>query len=263
MVVIPEYHIKGQDSGQIFTDLRQQTAASIERIALPDPAGETEIIKILLESGYNVVDRHQVNKIRYSKQIKAILDGNTEVARQLGVQHGADVMLVGEAISESTGNPFRGLVSCRARVEARMIKLDTGRIIFADGRHASGIDRSEAVAGKKAIQQASVALGATCVDQLEALNVEVTESAVYLVVTGLKYKEFLIFEEQVLDSVDCIGKVDERSYVDQRATLRVNTTCDSRSLSRALLSKDETAYGIEVVELSTSELVINVIKKVN
>lgn len=138
MVVIPEHHLTRK---------------------IPDPAGETEIIKRLLEKGFKVVDQSQIAKIRYGDQVKAALEGDVNLAVKIGLQYGAEVIIIGEAFSESAGRGIGGMESCRARVEARAIKTDTGEILVADGRHAGGLDITEAIAGKKALQKAGGELG--------------------------------------------------------------------------------------------------------
>jgi len=132
MVVIPETHITRK---------------------IPDPAGETEIIKKLLEQGFNVIDQQMIDAIRYDEQVaKAIKD--EKAATAIGRDYGAEVIIIGEAFSEFANRQPGNMISCRARVEARAVKVDTGSILAADGKHGSGLDTSENVAAKKALRQA-------------------------------------------------------------------------------------------------------------
>ena len=131
MVIIPEEHIRRR---------------------VPDPAGETEIIRQFLEFGLNVVDPQQVAAIREQERVQAALT-NPAVAAQLGRDFGADYIVVGEAFSEFASRN-NGMVSCRARVEAKAIETATGKIIAANGAHAAGLDISELVAGKAALRNA-------------------------------------------------------------------------------------------------------------
>lgn len=147
MVIIPEYHI---------------------RRVVPDPAGETEIIKVLIENGYRVVDQDQLARIRYNEQVKEAAKGNAHLASKIGNKYGADVIIVGEAFSESIGNVIPGgFITCRARIEARAVDTKTGEILAADGKYASGIDLGEFVAGKMAIQNAATELANYLVEYLK------------------------------------------------------------------------------------------------
>ena len=116
MIVIPEQHI-----GRV----------------VPDPAGETEMIRLFTEKGFTVVDQAQVAKIRASDKLKAALRGDKKAAAAIGKQYGAEVIIVGEAFSE-TAAPAHGLSTCRARVEARAIESDTARILAANAKEAGG-----------------------------------------------------------------------------------------------------------------------------
>lgn len=145
MVVIPETHI-----------LRR----------VPDPAGETEIIRVFTEAGYQVVDQTQVAAIRYTPQVEAALRNPTgPEARALTAAHGADILIVGEAFSETTRRTQIGW-SARARVEARAVVIRDARIIAAHGAHAGGIDPAELIAGKIALRKAGGLVGEYLLDKI-------------------------------------------------------------------------------------------------
>jgi hypothetical protein len=126
-----------------------------------------EIIKVLIENGYRVVDKDQLARIRYNEQVKEAARGNAHLASKIGNKYGADVIIVGEAFSESIGNVIPGgFITCRARIEARAVDTKTGEILAADGKYASGIDLGEFVAGKMAIQNAATELADYFVEYL-------------------------------------------------------------------------------------------------
>ncbi|MCB0689375.1 MAG: hypothetical protein KDC53_22710 [Saprospiraceae bacterium] len=131
MVVIPEVHIARR---------------------IPDPAGETEIIRKFAEKGFRVVDPTQIESIRSAEEFSKSI-GDPAYARNLGLRFGADIIITGEAFSQLAGNKGN-MFSCRARVEARAIDTKTGRIIAADGKHAAGADIAEFVAAKSALRNA-------------------------------------------------------------------------------------------------------------
>lgn len=135
MVVIPEEHIQRR---------------------IPDPAGETEIIRKFLEAGLNLVDQGQIDAIRNQERVLHAVN-DASVAAALGVEFGADYIVIGEAFSEFASRR-NNMISCRARVEARVIETRTGRIIAADGKHGSGLDIAENVAAKAALRNAGSSL---------------------------------------------------------------------------------------------------------
>jgi len=145
MVIIPEVHISRR---------------------VPDPAGETEIIKTLINAGFKVLDPSVYNSIRESEELRlAVKNQDAAAASRIGTRFKADIIIFGEAFSESTGTQ-NGMQTCRARVEARAVSTKNAQILGADGKHAGGLDNSELVAGKTALRNAGTQMGAYFVNTL-------------------------------------------------------------------------------------------------
>jgi hypothetical protein len=121
--------------------------------AVTDLSGEAEIIRLLLQKGFTVVDQAQVRKIREGDQVKQVLEGDVKAARSLGRQHGAEILIAGEAFGETAlqGVMMGGMVSVRGRLQAKAIRTDTGEILAAEEAVMPALDVSEQVAGRKAI----------------------------------------------------------------------------------------------------------------
>ena len=180
MVIIPEEHVAGLGSnydpkrvdinittnnnnnnnaggGVSNNNSGNNPGASTEQmvrsvVRMPDPAGETEVAKKFLEFGFTVIDKKQYEKnIERDKFINAF--DNPTLAAQIGARYGADIIIVGEAFSEYS-KKLNGMVSCRARVEAKAIETNTAKILATDGYHGSGLDIGEAIAGKTALKSA-------------------------------------------------------------------------------------------------------------
>jgi TolB-like protein len=133
MVVIPETHLT--------------------RI-VPDPAGETEVIRRLLVNEFKVKDRAFVQKIREDKAKMERLEKDAVGAAKIGAEYEVDVVIIGEAFSERAGQSG-DLVTCRARVEAKAVDTKTGEIIATHGESAGATDVGEMVAGKAALVTAA------------------------------------------------------------------------------------------------------------
>ena len=144
MVVIPEQHL-----GR----------------TIPDPAAETEMIKLLLRKGFYLVDQKQSAEVRNSSVMRQIEQGDFKAAAEVGRRYGADILLTGEAFSQETfrrpvdvgGIPLV-VVGCRARVECRAIRVDTAEIVSADGAQESGQDSTTELASKKSLAAAAAKL---------------------------------------------------------------------------------------------------------
>ncbi|HSV74930.1 MAG TPA: CsgG/HfaB family protein [Chthonomonadales bacterium] len=133
MVVVPEWHLTRP---------------------VVDPAGETSIIRALLDAGYRVIDQTQSMALRTPEKVAEILRAPIGAeARNAMARYGADILIIGEAFSESAGI-IRGAHSCRARLEATAILRDSAEILAREDGHGSGADITELVAAKTALSEA-------------------------------------------------------------------------------------------------------------
>lgn len=167
MVIVPETHLY--------------------RPHIPDPAVETELSKQLIDAGYKVIDQDRIADLRYSRVIDRILQGGpttkAEVIR-LGRKFGADLLVTGEAFSQlvtqKTVNTDLGQVAeiqCRARVELRAIRMDTGEKIYADAIQKTGSpDSTEELASKACLEQAAEDIGPTMIAKLNGLALSPTRT---------------------------------------------------------------------------------------
>jgi hypothetical protein len=127
------------------------------RRPVPDPAGETRIIQLLLDDGYKVVEQTSIANLRYSPEVaEALKDASAAatLARKLKVP----IIIIGEAFAEEA-TPTGGFRSWRGRLEARAIFSDNQEIICTAGEYGSGADSSGLVAGKKALENAGEKVG--------------------------------------------------------------------------------------------------------
>lgn len=135
MVIVPETHL--------------------QRV-IPDPAGETEILRKLIESGFRAIDPAVYATVRNGASFKdAIKDPLAAAA--IGKKFGADILIYGEAFSQhvSTEN---NTVTCRARVEVKAVLTASGDIIATNGTHAGGQDIAESTSSKVALRNAGSAM---------------------------------------------------------------------------------------------------------
>jgi len=219
---------------------------------IPDPAGETAIIRKLLEAGFTrVVDKTQVEKIRNNDITKSALAGDVAAIKGIATQLGVDYIMVGEAFSEAVGFQPGGMFSCRARVEAKIIRTDNARIIATNGFHAGGVDLTEATSSKAALNNAGEMMGDYMVKQLLSVG-GTTSSGVNLTVTGtLSYAKVSEFEK-ALRTVKGIDSVRINEYSSTVATIDITTSLSVQSLADQLRNMKKPI--VEVTEASGSAI---------
>jgi TolB-like protein len=134
-VVIPERHLSGQP------------------VRRPDPAIETEIKLLLRECGFTVQDVKQNELEEFARTATQTEPGLWP--RELA---GVDYVIVGQGFSEFAAR-IGNLVSCAGRAEINVIARASGHVEYADRTTERGVDLSENIAAKTALQKAGRTLG--------------------------------------------------------------------------------------------------------
>lgn len=134
-VVIPEQHMNNRP------------------LAVPDPAVETEIKRLLRECGITIKDVPQNELASFARLVAK--DGSTPWPRGLD---GVECVIVGEGLSEFASR-IGNLVNCVARAEINVISRGSGNVELAERTTERSVDLSENIAGKKALEKAGRTLG--------------------------------------------------------------------------------------------------------
>lgn len=203
---------------------------------VPDPAGETAVVKKFLAAGFtNMVDISK-ERLQYNNPYNLNDDDMQNLASSLQ----ADILVVGQAFSEGAGDVSRfingakgntGVVSCRARIEAKMYIARTGQIIAADGKYGSGVDISEAVAAKKALAAAGESLGDYLVDAL--LSTDINRKGMELVVIGGDFSKINEIKT-ALSGISGVKNAVLSGYANGRGTFSVQYSGAPETLFRQL-----------------------------
>ena len=235
MVVIPEQHLTR---------------------FIPDPAAETEIVRQFVEAGYKVVDAQQIQAIRYNDQASAAAKGDNAAAAAIGRKFGAEIIIVGEAFSQAVEG-FGGRPTCRARVEARMLRTDDATILAAHGAHQSAPEASEELASKKSLANAGGAVARYFLDQMDkrARTEAGQPRAIELVVSGIAYRNFAVLKDAMKDRIAGILRYNQRNYESERAELEVEfSDGDAQVLADALATTTFPGFRLTVVKASANRV---------
>ncbi len=218
-----------------------------------DPSGETTVVRVLRDAGFNrIVDPNQLAKNRYTDVIKAIAHGDRQSALNLATAHQLDFLVVGEAFSEYAGNlENSGVHSCRATMEAKIFKVDTGEIIAANSFQAGGVDITKFTAAKKSLNNAGELMGKFLVDKLMAYAGN-PEKTLQLIIKGIPSYNKLSIIDSGLRRTNGVKNVFVRSYTSGTAVIDLNFTGNPRSLAATLEKLD--GVNLAVVDVSNSVL---------
>lgn len=131
---------------------------------LIDPAAENELIKIFIKQKFNVKQLSPQLTIGKGGLLDNIV-GNQTTLLKAAKKVGADYLIYGEAVSESSDS-FGNYRTSRARVELKVISTSTNNIVWADSLYAGAADTAEIISGKKAIQKAAAKLAMKAAEAL-------------------------------------------------------------------------------------------------
>lgn len=110
----------------VFIDIAERHVGQ----ATLDPAAATEISLLCKELGFTVIDSQE------------------------GSKRDADLLIVGEGLSEFAAR-HGNLVSVKARLEIKAVERDGGRLVAVDRQVSVAVDLMEQIAGKSALQSAA------------------------------------------------------------------------------------------------------------
>ena len=223
---------------------------------VPDPAGETAVVKALVEAGFN-----NVTEVGSRMNVAKPMNMNANQLTQAAQQFGVDIMIVGEAFSEGVGDPAQWLPgkqsskmqSCRARVEAKMFIVKTGQIIAADGKYGSAIDISESIASKKALAEAGQQMGEYFIEQLMTLG-SGNRQSLQVIVTVSDFSK-INKVQSALSQVRGVNGINLSNYSGGKGTFSVNYGGSPQTLFNEL----QKLMDVDLILQSTSYNELNII----
>ena len=218
---------------------------------VPDPAGETAIVKALISAGFSQVTEVG-SRLQVSNPLKMSAAEMTNAAQKFGV----DIIIVGEAFSEGIGDPSQwlpgnqrtNLQSCRARVEAKMFIVRTGQIIAADGKYGSGVDNSQAVASKKALAAAGQQMGEYLVQQITGLYTN--QQNVEIVVYGSAFQKINLVQNAI-GNVRGVKSCNLSSYEGGKAIFVVQYSGSPQTLFREIQANTTADLDLQSIYYNT------------
>ena len=224
---------------------------------IPDPAGETAVVKALTEAGFSNVTEVG-SRLSVSKPMNMNVNQMTQAAKQLGV----DIMIVGEAFSEGLGdaaqwlpgNQTSKMQSCRARLEAKMFIFKTGQIIAADGKYGSAIDISESLAAKKALASAGQQMGEYFIEQLMTLG-SGNRQSMQVVVMGSDFSK-INRVQSALTQVRNVSNVNLSSYEGGKGIFSINYSGSPQTLFNELQSVSDVDLTLQSIDYNVLNIIV-------
>jgi hypothetical protein len=205
-----------------------------------------------------------IKKITTSK-VYGCLDILPEDAQALGQQFQADIVVVGKAQVELTGekeNPSQKIV--QASIIAKALKVADGSVIATNESYIPATDDSEVIAQQIALEKASSKLARTIGEEISLRWVKESQgiASSTLSVSGLaEYLDFSLFKSALKKNIPEIHNLLQKTLSDTGALIEVESPLDTPSLAALIERKQFKDFTIYIANVSPPMIEMEVILK--
>lgn len=200
---------------------------------------QTELEAQFIAQGFPFVDRAAVERIlnKNRKKIIAALGGNDKAARELGVDAGAEIILVGSSRVKEAGKIAGSqLISVQADLNVRVIDINTGKILTAAQEHGAYPHINPESGGVMAVKKAITPLREKLVADIVKLWDINRANTIVLLVTGLDYERLMVLRGELTEKVRGVRAVNPKGSSGKAAKLEVEFEGSSFDLADRLVT---------------------------
>jgi len=205
----------------------------------PNKVAQTELESQFIAQGFPFVDKSTVEKIvaKNRRKIASALSGDNSAAKSIGVDAGAEIILVGSSRVKEAGKIAGSqLISVQADLNVRVIDINTGKILTAGQEHGAyphiNAESGGVMAVRKAINPLREKLTADIV-KLWDIN---RGNTITLLVTGLDYEKLMVLRGELTEKVRGVKAVNPKGSAGKAAKLEVEFEGSSFDLADRLLT---------------------------
>ena len=219
----------------------------------------------LQQRGFEVIDHTSMIKKITTTKVYGCLDILPEDAQALGQQLQADIVVVGKAQVELTGekeNPSQKIV--QASIIAKALKVADGSVIATSESYIPATDDSEAIAQQIALEKASLKLARTIGEEISLRWVKESRgiASSTLSVSGLsEYLDFSLFKSALKKNIPEIHNLLQKTLSDTGALIEVESPLDTSSLAALIERKQFKDFTIYIASVSPPMIEMEVILK--
>jgi hypothetical protein len=231
---------------------------------------ENEVMNVLLDKGFPFVDRETVMKKIQKDMVMAALEGDATAAQSIGTQAGAEVLLIGKAVSKAaSGGPAvlsqAGMVSCQATLNLRAVRADDGTILATTSQQSATAHIDQLTGGTMSLQKA--AQGAA--DDISSKIVDRWQKDVYAGTTiNLRllnvetFSDLVKVKNMLPKYIRGVLNVYQRDYSQNTAQFEIEVKGNATSVAEEMALKDFSPYQIEVINVTQNTIVAKLGKSI-
>lgn len=223
---------------------------------------ENVLMDKFCEKGFPMIDHATASGRIAASPAYAAADLSAVQAQTLGGQAGAEVAIIGKAVSRIQG-VIGGLRSAQADISLKAVRIDTGQVLASATANAPAVHTTDLTAGNEALKKAA----AKAADQLteKILAAYSKESGgtrpVNITITGLSKSQFVRFKDMLKNQVRGIKDIHERSFNNGIARISIDYKGSAQVLSDELSSKNFSDFTVNITASTANTLELTVLPK--
>lgn len=230
---------------------------------------ENALMNKLMEKGFPFVDRETVFRKLKKDEILAALNGDETAAQSIASQSGAEVLLVGKAVSKAaSGGPAvlkqSGMVSCQATVNIRALRADDGMMLATVSEQAAAAHIDQLTGGTMALERAANSASDQLADKILARWQQDVYSATTVnlrVLNVESYSDMVKFKNMLPHYVRGVQKVFQRDFSQNTASFDLDVKGTANQVAEELAMKDFSPYAVEIINVTQNTIVAKLMKK--
>ena len=223
---------------------------------------ETVMAGSLREKGFLIMERSNMSDDFTYVVLNCRPDFDDKEVSDLGAGFGADVVVVGKSVAEIAPNTMgEEIKSFSGTISVRAIRTDTGGVIASITQKAVAANSDDAAGSKEALSDVGILAGETLSSQiLAAWQSDVpSRSIVEVIVSGTGNLPNFVKFRSVLSDMPGVNKIQIREMRPNEAIITVDFQGNAKVLAEALLLKTFETFGINISEVSSERLKIELI----
>lgn len=226
---------------------------------------EIALIQNFSEEGFDLVDQVAIRKGLRREQIIQAVAGNEKAAAAMGLQFGADIIILGKAVVKerrrSGIETYQKFI--QANISARALDVNTGSIISTGSEYtiSSMEGGTDTDIYSQLIKDTCRKLSRYFVDKLNIVSPEKREefAKVYLTIDNINVSQLSVFRNILKNEVSGILSFLQKSYINKVAQIEVEFAGDIESLVNEIVVKNYETFQIKISSFIENKINLQVL----
>jgi hypothetical protein len=243
MVIIAEENLGERWWGYITHDLN---------------TAETTVMEIMSDMGFPFKDQQTAIRNLSKQTAMAIYDGDIAAAVAFAHDYGADVIIIGKAISKEAdvSMALGGMISIQSDVTLRAVRADNADIIGVAQAHGRTVHIDARSGGVEAITQAATEATNTLVDKIiKTWQADITSGMLVTITARVPdFNALTDLKSAIQATVRNVSNVYQRSFSGGTAVIEVESAQDGNGIATELSNKGVHGYRVTITGVSANTI---------